>query len=380
MYNDPLIEARTALLTSTNTTGGDARTGVGGVEIQKKIDSMIADTINRGVDLRPLVSRKPLDQKAYIWNIRSNLGSTEKFAVYSEGAAGTPYPSTKYQMIAPVISYRTDYEVSGMMQVTSASYYDALADEAQTAIDSMKLGEEKMMICGSDTNAYGITSGFAGLLQLMRWHSSNGGDTEGTAANKMEDTSTTFGTARADSAVGKVLDVSYVIAGEAGTSTGVIELSHLDKALDLSDKHGGKDHERAFFCSVDRGSEINRLLQPQQRFAGTLRLEGGLTIATYKMIPIITSRYMDKNGATNTSAWDSSTDADNSMYLLDLDMIEMRIAGGVDARHVPVAGEVAGTAGYNRADASGGYFKTYGIFVMRAFNTQVHIANLTAPA
>ena len=339
------------------------------------------DTINRDVDLRPLIKRKPMGgQLTYFWNIRSDLGSTSKFEVYSEGGTHTSFAgSTKYQNFAVAISYRADYEVTGLMQAGSSSYYDALADEAQTALDEMKLGEEKMMICGAETGAYGITSAFDGLLQFMRWHSSNGGDTEGTSANKMQDTDTMFGNTRADSALGKVLDVSYVIAGTIATSTGILELKHLDGAIVRSNKKTGKDHERVFFCSEERADEINRLLQPQQRFAGTLNLEGGFTIATYKNIPIVSSRYMDKNGATNTTSWDSSTNTDNSMYLLDLDRLEMRILNGVDVKHVPVMGEVAGTAGYNRADAQGGYFKTYGIFACKTFQSHVHIANLTAP-
>jgi hypothetical protein len=377
---DPLMEVRTSLATTTNVTGALGSSNWGGNEIQKKIDQMIADSINRGVDLRPLVTRKPMDQLTFFWNIRSNLGSTSKAAFYSEGAAGTPYPSTKYGFYAMAKAIRSDYEVTNLMMAGSRSYYDALADEAQTALDELKLAEEKAMICGADTNAYGLASAYNGLLQLMRWHSSNGGDTEGTAANKMSDTTTVFGTARADSAIGKVLDVSYVLAGTIGTATGVLELKHLDGAIVKSNKHGGKDHERVFFCSEERVDEINRLLQPQQRFAGTLNLEGGFSVATYKNVPIVGSRYMDKNGATNTTSWDSSTDADNSMYMLDLDEIEFRVLGGVDATHVAVSGEVQGSAGYNRADAQGGYFKTYGIFVMKTFNSQVHIANLTAPA
>lgn len=377
---DPLMEVRTALTTTTNVTGGLGSATWGAVEIQKKVDQMIADTINRGVDLKPLVKRKPMDQLTYFWNMRSDLGSTSKFAIYTDGGASTPYPSTKYQFYAVATSWRADYEVTGLMIAGSSSYYDALADEAKCALDEMKLGEEKMMICGSDTGAYGITSGFNGLLQLMRWYDTNGGDADGTVANQMKDTSSVFGKTRDGSAQGDLLDVSFVIAGTAGSATGVLELKHLDKAITLSNKHGGKDHERVFFCSEERLNEINQLLQPQQRFAGTLNLEGGFSIATYKNIPIVGSRYMDKNGATNTTSWDSSTDADNSMYLLDLDEMEMRILGGTDSKHVVVNGEVSGTAGYNRADAQGGYFKTYGIFVFRNFHPHVHISNLTAPA
>lgn len=374
------MEVRTALTTTTNVTGGLGSATWGAVEIQKKIDQLIADVINRGVDLRPLVTRKPLGQLTYFWNVRTDLGSTDKAAFYADGAAGTPYPSTKKQLYSVSKSIRSDYEVTGLMIAGSSSYYDALADEAKDAIDQLKIAEEKAMICGTDTGAYGLANSYLGLLQLMRWYDTNGGDTEATAANEMQDTTSVFGTARANGTATAFLDCSYVLAGTIGSATGVLELKHMDKSITHSNKKGGKDHERVFFCSEERVDEINQLLQPQQRFAGTLNLEGGFTIATYKNIPIVGSRYMDQNGATNVSTWDSSTNADNSMYLLDLDVIEFRILDGVDATHVPVMGEVHGTAGYNRADAQGGYFKTYGVFVMRTFNSQVHIANLTAPA
>src|SRR3990167_10235617 len=151
--SNPMMEVRTALTTTSNTTGGDARTGIGGVEINKKIDSMIVEFINKGVDLKPLIARKPLDQLSYIWNIRSDLGSTSKAAFYSDGATGTPYPSTKIQYFAPVKALRSDYEVTNLMIAGSVSYYNALEDEAQTAISELALAEEKAIICGTDTSA-----------------------------------------------------------------------------------------------------------------------------------------------------------------------------------------------------------------------------------
>lgn len=377
---DLLMDVRTSLTTTTNVTGGLGSATWGAVEIQKKVDQLIHETINRGVDLKPLLNRMPVDQLTKFFNIRSDLGSTSKFSVYSDGGTGTPYPSTKYQFYATCISYRADYEVTGLMQAGAISYYDAIADEAADALSQMSISEEKMMICGDTTGAYGITSAFNGLLQLMRWYDTNGGDTDATGANQMKDTTTVYGLARDGSAQGDVLDVSYVLAGTPGTATGVLELKHLDEAKTRSNKHGGKGRDRIFFCSEERGDEIDRLLQPQQRFQGTLNLEGGFTLSTYKTIPIVRSRFMDKNGATNTTSWDKDTDADNSMYMLDLSEIQMDILAGVDTQHVAVMGETSGSAGYNRADVSGGYFKTYGVLVMSRFNTQVHIANLTAPA
>ena len=43
--------------------------------------------------------------------------------------------------------------------------------------------------------------------------------------------------------------------------------------------------------SHERRDEINSKLQAQQRFAGTLNLEGGFTVDTYQGIPLIGSSF-----------------------------------------------------------------------------------------
>ena len=83
---------------------------------------------------------------------------------------------------------------------------------------------------------------------------------------------------------------------------------------------------------------------------------------------------MDKNGVTFNGGKAFSY-ADNSMYLLVNDFIDMRILNGVDFAHVPILGADANI----RNDVRGGYFKTYGTFVMRRFDNQVLIYNLAAP-
>ena len=133
---DALAEVRTALLTSTNTTGGDTRTALGGNEIQKMIDRLIVDALNRSTPFRQRIRRRNMNnQLGYLWNIRTDLGTTGK-AVFqsSEGGTGVPYASTKVQYFAPALAYRSDYEVSNLMIAGSASYYDAVEDEASDAI------------------------------------------------------------------------------------------------------------------------------------------------------------------------------------------------------------------------------------------------------
>jgi len=359
---DPLLSVRAALTATTNVTGGDARSGIGGVEIQKMIDKVITDDINRAVDLTPLISRKPMSQLSFLWNIRTDLGSTSKFSVYSDGGGGTPYGSSKIQYFAPAISYRADYGVTGLVQAAASGFYDALEDEARDALSEMQLGEEKMIICGSATSAYGVTSGFNGLLQLMGSNATFG------------DTDTIYGTARAGAR--NELDVSLVAAGS--TSQDALDLKDLDNSILLSDDVGGKNARRIFFGSTARGYEISQLLQPQGRFvigAGSLELEGGTRVTTYLGIPIVTSRFMDKNGITWNGSSKTLSYTDAAMYLLDLDQIEMRIVAGVDKLHIPVTGNDA----HIRYDEIGGYFKTYAILVMRKFRTSVLIYNLSVP-
>ncbi|MBI4451948.1 hypothetical protein HY637_00835, partial [Candidatus Woesearchaeota archaeon] len=240
--HDPLKEIRSNLSTTTNNDWTAGTTG-GGAELQKKIDAMVVDFINRDVDLTPLVARKPMPpgNVNFFWPVKTDLGSTGKAAFYSEGATGTPYPSTMVNLNATPKSLRSDYEVSGMIKAASqGGFYDALEGEAKDALSQLKLVQEQAFICGTDTNAYGFSGSYNGLLQLMRWHTSNGGDTEGTAANKMLDTTSVYGVTRAAGTT--YLDVSYVLAGTIGTSTGALELAHLDRAVTLSNKHGGKGH------------------------------------------------------------------------------------------------------------------------------------------
>jgi len=362
MLGDPLLSVRAALNSTTNTTGGDARTAIGGVEIQKVIDRMIVDDVNRNVDLRPLISRKPMDQLSYLFNIRTDLGSSNKSQFYSDGGTGTPQPTTKVQYFAVALALRSDYAVTGIMMAGSKSYYDAIADEARDALTQMSITEEKVFISGDNTSANGLANAYDGLLQLMGSNATFG------------DTDTIHGVARASAR--DELDVSLVAAG--ATSTDALDLKDLDECNRLSDDAGAKGNRRIYFMSTARMFEINQLLQPQGRFvigAGSLELEGGTKVLTYLGFPIVASRFMDKNGITWDGGSKTLSAADNAMYMLDLDNIEFRVLSGVDMQHVPIRGNDTSI----RKDEEGGYFKTYGILVMKRFRTQVLIYNLAAP-
>ena len=185
------------------------------------------------------------------------------------------------------------------------------------------------------------------------------------------DTDTIYGTARAGAR--DELDVALVAA--AATSTASFSMDLLDSAITASKKADGGGFDKFFLCSLEREDEIAQKLQPQQRYP-LAKIEGdfGLRVLAYRGYDIVGSRFMDKNGITYDGGTSESY-ADNSMYLLVNDFIEMRILNGVDFAHVPISGADAS----QRSDVRGGYFKTYGVFVMRRFDNQVLIYNLAAP-
>lgn len=356
------MEVRTALQTSTNNdwSGG---TTLGGAEIQKRVEEMAVEAYNKVVDLSPLLRRVNISQLAFIWNVvketAANSGmSNSSFSFYSEAANGTPAASAKAELYAVAKSYRTDYEVSGLM--LAAGMGNQLLEEARYAIESHAVGEERSIICGTDTSAYGFSGAFAGLLQLMSSYAALG------------DTTAIYGVTRASGVT--YMDAQVVLAG--ATSADALDLPDLDAAITASNKTGGKNARRIFFCSEDRMDEISQLLQAQQRFnssGNTIEFDGGFRVLAYKRVPIVGSRFMDKNGVTYNGSSLTLSHADQAMYLLDLDQIQMVHVAGVNATHVPIMGADA----QQRADVQGGYYKSYGVLVMKKFVTQVIIANLT---
>lgn len=366
-YN--LMEIRTALNTTTNTTGVLGSTA-GGAEVQKRIQELPVDAFNKMTDLAKMLPRKNIDQAAYIWNSTTEtaLGgglSNSSFTFYAEGQAGSPVPTTRVQLFALARSYRTDYEVSGLM--IAAGMGDQLSEEARYAAESHAVGEERSIICGTATGAYGFAASFLGLLQLMN------------SNEDLSDTTTIYGLARANGR--EFMDVNVTFAG--ATATDALDLADLDTALRESNVRGAKGHRRIWFCSEARVDEISQRLQSQQRFvstSNTVEFDGGFRALAYKNIPIIGSRFMDRNGITWNGSSFTATSTDNAMYLLDLDHIFMVHVAGVNAVHTPVTGGGDSTSTLQRADVRGGYYKSYGVLVMDRFDTQSIIVNLAAPA
>lgn len=383
MVSDAYIQIRTALDSTTEVTGGDSRTGVGAVFIRKDFDRMIVDAMNRETDFRQLVPRKTMRQRARIWNLRTSLGSTSKAAVYSEGATGTPYPQRFLQLYAPAISYRSDYEITGMVKASSESYFDALADEAKAAASSLALLEEQMMILGDDTSAeatgltitatVGVASGFKGLKQLL----SSAVAVAAGSTGGFADASTAYGSTRSSTVTDREYKLNVKTVCASATATSDLRLSDMDSAMTESDIAGGKRHRRIWLMSERRLDKLSQELQPQGRFAigaDVAELDGGVRVMRYRGLPIITSRYMGLLGVTSTNGTSVTfADDDNCCLLLDMDYIYFWNVSGVDTQHIPVLGADAS----QRSDVEGGWFKTYGVFTVERFDTQAVIWNLT---
>ncbi len=386
MPSDAYLQIRAALDTTTEVTGGDARTGIGAVFIQKEIDRMIRDVLNKSTDFRQLVQRKTIRQLAYIWNLETSMGATAKTAFYGDGGTGTPQPSQFLQLFAPAKALRSDYEVTGLTMAASSSYFNALEYEAKSAIQALAMTEEQAMLLGDDGTAstsrltlnaqVGVTDGYKGLKQLL--DSAVGlepGDIGGFA-----NTSSSYGTARSatTTAKGYALNVKCVCTSDAALND--LSTTNLNQAITVSNIEGGKNSNRIFLCSERRMDAITDLLSPHGRYvigASSVELDGGQRVLTWRGHKIISSRLMALFGpgtSTDGSAL-SRGNTDNAVLFLDMDNISFYNIAGVDARHVPISGADAS----QRSDVEGGYFKTYGIFVVEKFNTQVVIWNLNTP-
>ena len=385
MPSDAFLQIRTALDSTTEVTGGDTRTGVGAVFIQKEIDRVIRETINKDTDFRQLVQRKTMRQLAYFWNLETSIGSTVKTKVYSDGGTGTPYPNKYLQLYVAAISYRSDYEVTGMTMAASSSYFDALEREARSAVQSHGLTEEQMFILGDDASSestgltlngqVGVTSSFKGLKQLLSSAVALAAGSTGGFA----DASTVYGSTRSSTSTDREYALNVKTVCTSVTATNPLTTTNLNQAITESNIAGGKRANRIFLCSERRMDAIADLIAPQGRYvvgAAAVELDGGLRVLTWRGIKIISSRLMALFGVTSTNGTSVTfADTDNCTLLLDMDNINFYSVAGVDARHVPVVG----TDTSQRSDVEGGWFKTYGVFVVEKFNTHAVIWNLSTP-
>jgi len=381
MSSDAFLQIRTALDSTTDTTGGDTRTGVGAVFIQKEIDRMIIETYNNGVDFSPLVPRKSMRQLAAIWNLRVNRGSTSKVAFYSDGNGGTPYPSQFIQLYATAKSIRSDYEVTGMAMAASSSYFDALNSEARVALQALAQVEEQSFICGDDTSAestgltetgtVGVSGSYKGLYQLM---SSAVAVADGTSGG-LNNADSIYGHTRSSTVTDEEYKLNVGCVCTADDAQNPISTQNMDDAITVSNIKGGKSHSRIFLCSEKRYTKIKDLIAPQGRFnigASMAQLDGGAAVLSWQNIKIISSRYMALTGVTANGTNATFADTDNSVHLLDMDNIDFMNVAGVDRKHIPIMGADAN----QRNDVEGGYYKTYGTFRMARFDTNVLIYNL----
>jgi len=385
MLNDAFINIRTALDTTTEVTGGDARTGIGAVFIQKEIDRMIRETQNKDTDFRQNVPRVSIRQLARIWNLEINMGSTVKAAFYSDGASGTPYPNQYLQLFAAAKSLRSDYEVTNLTLAAASSYFNALDREARSALQALALTEEQAFILGDDASAeatgltlnaqVGVTGSYKGLKQLL---SSAVAVADGSAGG-FADASTVYGATRSSTVTDRQYKLNVNTICTSSSAQNPLSKKNLNAAITRTSIKGGKRARKIWLVSEDRMDEVSDLIAPQGRYtlgARMVELDGGLSVLSWKNIPFISSRLMALNGVTSSNGSSVTfADTDNCVLLLDMDSITFYNVAGVDARHVPVFGADAS----QRSDVQGGYFKTYGVFVVDKFTTQTVIWNLSTP-
>ncbi len=370
MVSEAFIHVRNSLgaldngsITDANITGApDLSTGTfGAVETQKVIDRMIIDAFSRDTEFRQIVTRERLQPGTISasWLLQGDAGLT-KAVFYSDGGKHTPDPSLRRQAIVVAKSLRSDYEVSGLL--VAGGFFDVLAAEGRDAITQMNLTEEQAFINGDDATD-GVSGSYLGLHQLLLQNTAHG------------DTSSIYGLTRGTH---DELDVQAVDGGTSGTARGTLDLADLDAAITAGDKRklGGR---RVFLMSFERMDEVQQLLQPQQRFMGGIEHPGGFRVPSYRTVPLLRSKRMSFVGVINTGSASNDASTDAVVYYLDMDHISFKTVAGVDQAHVPIMGNGDANNAFSRSDVRGGYYKTYGVFVVKRFDSQVIIWNLAAP-
>lgn len=338
-----LASLRSALNATSNT--GGIEPVYGAVEIEAKINKMIADESPKFSELRNMIPRVALaGTSTEVWNVRISDNSSTKWG-YSTSEGGTntntPAQGSKIQLYAATKTVRTDWAVENYLKVASASYYNAMQDEMQNAIEIHVDQEEKQIVSGTDAGAYGDASGFLGLKQLINSFATIG------------DTTTVYGTTRAN---GK----TYMDAQVVDAATAAFKLSMLDEMITAQKKVNGRPG--MFVVSYEREDEISQKLQAQQRFvAPSLEIEGGFRLATYRNVPIVGSRYMDKNGAADT---------DTVVYLTHKGNFEMKV--GKETSNTMVA--------QTAADETSGFLSTYEFMKCKELTKNVILDDLAVPA
>ena len=325
---------RAALNTTTNVTSGFDATY--GVEIMKAVDRRIQEILNNSTPLRALIPRKPMGgQLSYHWNVRTANNTSSTF--YSDGGDGTAATGAKVQLIATAKAFRTDWEVTNLAKAAMESYFNAVSDEIANAAIAHSITEEKQIIGGTDTGAYGNASGFLGMKQLLNSYVT------------LSDTTNIYGIERADTKT--YLDCQLVnVNGDLG-------LTHLDSAVTAIAKKGGQPG--MWVMSYDKADDVSALLQSQQRFNDKMEIEGGFVVYAYRGAPVITSLYMDKAGESDT---------DTAIFLLGKGIWEMRVLKEATNEMVDLG----------RYDVVGGYIKTYEVLVCKDLTKNCLLYGITA--
>lgn len=343
--SDILKEMRATMNATTNAGGVDP--AFDSVEIQAKIDQMLIDASPKFSELRNMIPRQSLNgQPTFLWNVRtSDNGSTRWAYTFSENVvtsntnSGTALQGAKVQLTATAKSVRTDWEVENFFRLASASYYDAVSDEVSNALKVQIDKEEKQIVTGTAASGYGDANGFLGLRQIVNSYVTIG------------DTTTVFGIQRAS---GKTyLDAQVVDAANAAISSVL-----LDKAITACKKRGAIPG--FFVMSYDQKDVLDASLQSQQRFMGSMNIAGGFSLATYKGVPIVLSRYMDKAGESNT---------DTKVFLIAQDNLVMKTLLELTNKE----------ANLGRADAVGGYIQAYEALVCPRLDANVVINAIATP-
>src|SRR3990167_7951312 len=206
----------------------------------------------------------------------------------------------------------------------------------------------------------GVTGSFKGLKQLLTSAVAVSAGYDGGFA----DTTAVYGHTRSSTSTDREFALNVQTVNTSSTALNTLSVKNMDDMITKSNIAGAKFSRRMYLVSEHRMNRIGDLIAPQGRYmigASSVELDGGKRVLSWQNIPIVASRLMTYFGVTSTNGSSVTfTDTDRAICLLDMDNISFYNIAGVDARHIPIMGADAS----QRSDVEGGWFKTYGVFVV----------------
>jgi len=294
-----LMEGGFTLRKALSTTLNTYSAGNLPVLIPVYVDPEIVDLTRRATPLVELIPRVTNYGKTADYNQITAIATAQAVA---EGAALNEQNDSYVRMSVPIKYLVSVGSVTGPMfaaskqYLASGGYVDALSLEVKNKTIALKRLEEAMILLGqsndwvepvNNSTVSGANS-FLGLYSLITSPTYNGSS-----------------------------DYATDLGGAP------LSINAIRNAIWSAQSRGGEPN--LIVCDLRTYNVIKSLIQDELRYISTTDIAWGITTVSFEGIPIIASRFLSTASATNTGQTPISANPSSSLFVLDTNVIEMRV-------------------------------------------------------